>query len=471
MIGKDRFPIIWHIPRKRGCIEEDYDMKASRALGILLILLLLTVTVSGIADETRYEEVFKEYGIYSSCPEVDGHLLFTVYNKAWKYGVIDETGTIRIPIQFDHSPSHVGYGYFSVRNEEEINNQALINADGEILTKYQYAAFNVLDQNWVLGIKVTPTTSELYDYSGSSAKYLIYSVDVYNFSLSSDKVGSLRREQYKWAKVIHGDYLLVQDRNEQVQLYDSGLQPIESAFTGMYQEALYVTTVGFEKCVVSRATGEAVAKGISYVTSIGSTGLYWAKGEASRSGYGLMDSSGNLISALDYDSYFTSGFDGYIKVSYYDRIGLMRLSDGQIVVPCEYDDILYKNSRYVNNGYVAVVKDNKVGFVDLNGNVTCEPRYAKAAVTVLGCTMYAIDLDGTVVVIAADGTVIRDIKALNEYGCSSDGYFLSVQGDGDAWGIIDWHGETVIPFIGEDHFSVKGDGYVIFNDTLYRLLR
>ncbi len=82
-------------------------MKASRALGILLILLLLTVTVSGIAEETRYQEIFKEYSINYSGAEVDGHLLFTVYNRSWKYGLIDDTGTIRIPLQLDRSPSHL----------------------------------------------------------------------------------------------------------------------------------------------------------------------------------------------------------------------------------------------------------------------------------------------------------------------------------------------------------------------------
>lgn len=448
-------------------------MKVSRWIGILIVAVLMTSITSGFAEELRYQEVFSAYSISSTDAEIDGHKLFIVNDRSWKYGLMDDTGEVRIPIQFENRLSYVGSKYFSARNENEINNLALVDVNGELLTNYQYADFEVLDDNWVLGIKITPTSGELYDYSGwSSGKYLIYAVDVFDFSRGT-QVGSFKREEYKRAKVINGEYLLVVDRNDKVQLYDKNVQPVESAYTDYYDDELYITTVGFEKCVVSRITGETVAKGLSRVYGIGKSDLYWVKGEASRSGWGLMDREGKLITALDYDSDYSSNYGGYIEVSYYDKIGLMRLSDGEIVVPCEYDDILYgyNNYDYVCNGYVAVVKDGKVGFVDINGNITCEPKYAKTAVTVLGCTMYATDLDGSVILIAADGTITRDIKALKDYSSSNDGYFLSVQGDNGAWGIIDWHGETVIPYINEDYFNVRGNGFVIYNDTLYRLIR
>ena len=448
-------------------------MKLSRWFGCLLILVLLTGTVAGVAEDARYEEVFKEYSISSTDAVIDGHRLFSVYNRQWKHGLMDDTGSVRVPLEYEYRISHEGYGFFSVRNADDINNKAIIDGSGNLLTGYQYADFSVLNENWVLGIKVTPTTGELYDYTGSSnAKYLIYAVDVYDFSRGV-MVGTLRRETYKRAQIVSGEYLLVLDRNDNVQLYDKNLQPIDSAYTSYYDDELYVTTVGFEKCVVSRTTGETVAKGLSRAYSINRSDYYWVKGEASRSGWGLMDREGNLLTELDYDSDYSTNYGGYIEVSYYDKTGLMRLSDGKLIVPCEYDDILYgyNGYSYISNGYIAVVKDGKVGFVDTEGNVTCDPKYARTAVTVLGCTMYATDLDGSIIVIAADGTITRNIQALKEYGCSDDGYFLSVQDGNGAWGVIDWHGETVLPFISESSFSVRGEGFVVYNDTLYRLIR
>ena len=153
----------------------------------------------------------------------------------------------------------------------------------------------------------------------------------------------------------------------------------------------------------------------------------------------------------------------------------MRLSDGQMIVPCEYDEILHSYNRsaysYVFNGYIAVVKNDRVGFVDVDGNVTCQPRYIKAAVTVLGCTLYGIDLDGSVTLIAADGTVTRGITAINQFNGSADGYFLSVQDDHEAYGIIDWHGEIVVPYVKDSYFKVHGNDFVVYKDTLYRLIR
>lgn len=454
--------------------REVFFMKASRFLSVLLILAVLAGSVAALAEDTRYEEVYKAYSINSVDAQVDGHGLFRIYERNGQYGLIDETGAVLIAPQFKNHFSYVDYGYFYVQDDSgELNNQALVDAHGNILTPYQYADFKVLDQNWVLGIKLTPTTSELYDYSGlRGTNYLIYAVDVYDFSRGT-QVGSLKREQYKRAKIVAGKYLLTEDRNEKIQVYDENLQPIESNYKSLYDDELYITKVGFEDCVVSRITGETVAKGLSRVYGISRSELYWVKGDNSRSNWGLMDRTGKLLTELDYDSDYSSNNGGYMVVSYYDKKGLMRLSDGQVVVPCKYDEILRNNntSSYVSNGYAAVVLNGKVGFVDLNGNVTCEPKYAKAAVTVLGCTMYATDLDGTYIVIAADGTVTRDIAAIREYNCSADGYFLSAQNADGLWGVIDWHGESVIPYINKDYFSVKHNNYVIYNETLYRLAR
>ena len=452
-------------------------MKTSRFLGLLLALVLLSGLVSAAAEDTaRFQQVFSEASITSTDAVADGHRVLVVSNRERKYGLMDDTGAVLVPLQYESRISHVAGAFFSVRSEDDgedaINTLALIDAKGSLLTEYAYGDFVAVDENWVLGVQLQETTGEPYDYSGLfGGKYLISGVDVFNFARDG-KAGALTRDQYKRAKAVGESHLLVADRNDQVQLYDSALQPVESTFTSLYDEEIYVADVNMEKCAVSRATGETIARGVDRVNSISRSGLFWAR-PVGGSAWGLMDRTGDFLSAVEYDSTYSANYGGYMKVSRDNKIGLLSLENGQLAVPCQYDDVLYgyTSNSYVNNGYAAVVSDGKVGFVDLEGNVTCEPRYAKSAVTVLGCTLYAADMDGTVTVVAADGTVSRGLKALKEYGCSGDGYFLSVQGENDLWGIVDWHGEEVVPCQASSNYTVRGSDLVIYNDTLYRLVR
>ena len=124
--------------------REVFFMKASRFLSVLLILAVLAGSVAALAEDTRYEEVYKAYSINSVDAQVDGRGLFRIYERNGQYGLIDETGAVLIAPQFTRL-SYVDYGYFYVQDDSvELNNQALVDAHGNILTPYQYADFKVL---------------------------------------------------------------------------------------------------------------------------------------------------------------------------------------------------------------------------------------------------------------------------------------------------------------------------------------
>ena len=96
------------------------------------------------------------------------------------------------------------------------------------------------------------------------------------------------------------------------------------------------------------------------------------------------------------------------------------------------------------NGYVCVEKDGKVGFVDTDGQVTCELKYGAAGVTQHGCTLTVTDLDGSIYIVAADGTQTQtDFDEVDEYS-GGDGSLLIVSKN-DAYGLVDWHGNEVLP--------------------------
>ena len=94
------------------------------------------------------------------------------------------------------------------------------------------------------------------------------------------------------------------------------------------------------------------------------------------------------------DVYKRQVYDGYVTVEQNDLYGLYDLAGGKLAVPCEYDEIysfgLATIYRYVHNGFVCVEKDGKGGFVDTDGQVTCELKYGAAGVTQHGLSLIHI---------------------------------------------------------------------------------
>lgn len=356
------------------------------------------------------------------------------------YGLYSTAGEALIPCEYGFL-DYAGFDCFEVINEEGLNNHALIGADGRELTAWEYAAFEVISDRWCLAVVLEPTEGELYDYSGGfmggGDRYLVTRYDVIDLK-AGQKVGSLDRAACGRA-VAHGDYLYVEDREEAIHVYDETLTPVDAAVE--YLHTAYDVEDGKATCL---SDGKVIAENVFSVSEDSDTGYIKVRGNSKSA---LVDAEGNVLIPMEFDSIGTV-YDDCAPVENDGMKGLYDIAGGRLAVPCEYDDILYFGlgtvNRYAHNGYVCVQKGDKVGFADLEGNVTCELKYAASGVTQHGCTLTVTDLDGAIYIVAGDGTQTRtDYSEISKHS-GGDGSLLVVAKD-DAYGLVDWHGNIVLP--------------------------
>ena len=72
---------------------------------------------------------------------------------------------------------------------------------------------------------------------------------------------------------------------------------------------------------------------------------------------------------------------------------------GTEIIRSFHDDIVLTYDREPAMGYFSAVKDGKVGFLDLNGNVTCDFVYAESVVRVYTPFAFVKDLTGETIVL------------------------------------------------------------------------
>ena len=458
-------------------------MKPIRILCAIVCFALMFCLFESIAEGDRYETLCTYEDFTYTDAEVDGKHVFVVTNYRAKAGLITDDGQLRAWLECNliHYESN---GFFSVMSlVNGANNRSLLSAGGEMLTESQYADFETISESWVAAIKISKTESGTYDYRNivGAGNYIITAVDIYHFELGSSNggyIGTLTRSQYYHAKAVSKDYLLVEERDGNLQLYNAMLEPIDSNFDSIYNSMLFCSVTESDICVVSRLDGEVIASGIIDIEPAdGTDDRYWVSRKFARHYgydpiYALMDADGNILTDFTYIKK-NGNRNGYCVVANGQKRGLMRLSDGGFAVECRYDDILlnanYKG--YIHNGYIAVVIDDKIGYIDVGDHETCPALYPQNEFTVMGCTMYKVDPDdGSYTIVSADGVVTNIPYSIGPDAYSDDGYFIIVQDESGKSALIDWHGEIVFPFT-DSRMRVYGNDCIIVDKTLYRLIR
>lgn len=429
--------------------------KVSRMLSLLLALTCL-FGASALAESAV---LLWEADSISTLYAADN--LVEVYMRDQGYGFATPAG--EITINLEHKALHdieciPGYGIASVPNND-VHNSSLISPTNVVLTEELYADIVMFSENWFAGFIVKETASDDGDYFGGGKEYLIDRVDIYY--APNGKVASLTRDQYGKAKA-YGDHLLVLDRNNGVQLYDSQFNPVESSFKTFVDGEFYAGSKGLTRGIYSRVTGAQIATGYSKVSSETLNGNVLAVYSESAGGWGLIDLQGNVIVPCAEDvEFYDLDENKYIRFTQNDTYGVFGVYDlttGKQVVPCEYNSILsadYENYNFY--GYFAVEKDEKVGYVDENGNVTVALTYAEDDVKVLGCTMFQED-NGVFTLIAADGVVstlqgVTDICDSGNY--ASLGRYIVVKNAEDKWGVMDWHGSMVVDYSADSEYDFR----------------
>ena len=340
------------------------------------------------------------------------------------------------------------YGMIIVnQNNEELNNTGALNQNGQEMIPTKYGDINVLNDEWALGITLKEATADQYDYEnlwGDEAYYLIDTVDVYHVADGAATcLATLPRENIMDVKA-YGSYINIQDRaTGTVDTYDASFQKVASDVGDIYAEP-----EANVKLVVYREDGK----------------------------YGVKDAQGNIVTEPSFSMIGDFRY-GYAEVYSDDKSGLID-GQGNVVVEPVYDDVEslfylpYVNEYgagygYNANGYFAVVQDGKFGYIDSQGNTTMEPKYSESAVEVNGVTAILTDLEGNERLLAADGTetVVEGYERIVPLQNGSGFYYRTEDAEYNE-GMIDWHGNEIIPCENDD-IVISGDGKYVLVDADY----
>lgn len=338
----------------------------------------------------------------------------------------------------------IQHGYIvAATTEDAVNTWGALDAQGSEVIPFQYGDIEFLSTDWALAYTLVEATADHYDYTtwlGDEAYYLIGTVDVYSLSAGAC-VATLPRENFQDAEVV-GTCINIEDRSDgTVTTYDADFQAlgtVDYVFDEDYADADRITF---------RENGQ----------------------------YGLMDAEGNVI--MEPSFYSIYDFEGdYAAVSTGDAEGLIDRM-GRVIVPAEYEDI--KRSYYLPydveegtngynaHGYFGVEKDGKLGFVREGGEVTCEPTLSSDVMDFYGASATYTDLSGAVHILAADGTDTAVEGYESMYCADYSGGMLYKVCDADYnYGVIDWHGQVVLP-CEYDGVDFSADGRYLLADVSY----
>lgn len=446
--------------------------KVFRILSMLLALSCLLGTAALAETPVFLWEADRIADLYAT------DQLVVVYMKGQGYGVATPAGEIAINLEhYSLNDIECAPGFvISSIDSDDVHRQSLLSPTGAVLTVELYADINMFSEKWFAGFILKETAGDTVDYFGTDKDYLIERVDIYH--IENGKVASLTRDQY-YRVEAYGDYLLTLDRANNLQLHDSQFNPVESAFQYFGDDEFHVVSKGLTRGLFSRITGEQIATGYSKVDNVLHNGTRIVVYSEPTQGWGMIDREGNAVipcqKGIDFYKMGDSRYVKFTENGTYGTFGLYDMETGKLVVPCAYNSFLSADYEHYNfYGYFAVEKDGKVGYVDENGTVTVDLAYNKDDVKVLGCTMLK-ESNGVYTIIAADGvvTTLDGITAVQTSGnYASLGRYLIVKNADGMWGIINWHGETVVDFTAryENYFNfIDATHFVYDSKFMYEI--
>lgn len=420
-------------------------MLAVASLLLVMMLCLPLVSQAGVTETWHYNGYNYEFNRLSGTIAVwEGSMqCFVLYDRYYNQ---------LTTVPYTSISSKAGNALYEVAVSSELNRYGVIDAQGNQLLPMQYGDVEYISDNWILGVVLEDATIDNYDYKNSNGSfYLITRYDVY---YKGQKVGELGRTDYYFA-YDRGAYLYVKDKAGQYHYFNQQMQ--ESGYDSSAASSEYhYKNKKYWHCGSGM---EAFAPGCTLTKE--------EVGEYMKAiGNYMYDLQGNkLFDVSMYDN--VSSWNGeYARVKRDGKFGLIDRA-GNLVIPCEYDDIPY-DTEFFAGGYQSVVKDGKAGYVDKNGNVTCEFRYSAGIMKRFYPSLgYLIDMEGNCVVLSgAVGELPTRYKEVNRYST----LFAAVDMNGNA-GVVDLYGNVIIPFDGTYDstydFDISADGKVIMASKAY----
>ena len=361
-----------------------------------------------------------------------------------RYALVNTQGEVITTAPYTYLYPESTYGFFKAEVDapDGIHKKGLIDSTGRVLVPTEYYDVDVLNSHWQIGTKLIPATSEDNDvsytnYSNNTKTF--YRYDTHDVYYDGVKVGTLTRADLdQYATYAYNEYFGVRDRMGKYHFYNKNMEesPLQVTSSGEYAYEYanrkytyyHVGTgqIAFDpSCTL---TADEVSNPYHE-----NDGLYY-------------DLQGNLVFTPKVHYASISRFDGrYALIRLNNLYGVID-SEGNQVLPMEYDSVGDYEDHLFQYGYAAVVKGGKLGFVDKAGRVTADFKYSSNAASIYGCFARIKDLDGTYIVISgAVGELpehYADVSFPGYYGCMA---FEAENAEGQ-WGLVGLNGETLIPF-------------------------
>ena len=430
-------------------------------LALLVCLSLVTSLAEGVTFETKLQYMPALTAIKGT-----GYVVSTEKFDRTR-SVYDTDGNLLAAFPYI-GIAYLNYGFFTVWNEDDGKSLALANINGQLISEAAYGDFKMLSRHWALGYRLSP--NEAGAYKRGKVGYDIVAYDL--FYLDSEPVQTAPLASLSGADLVatgvHGNYIALQDGDGTIKLYDRQFNAYD--FPGSK-----VTTTIFkvqDYTVFNYITNEVVAEGYTSVKEMnidGETCLLVGQTDfEGKTVYSILDANGDVLVPAGY--YITAAVGDYATVT--DDEGLMGLfsfSKNELLVPCAFYNLpasSVSSDKYVHNGYVLVEDGGLRGYYDVvNQTVSVEPKLDAEKVTTIGCVSFVSTEEGVYTLYAADGTETEIyVDSINTTYSRGDGYLL-VAVRNNMYGLIDWHGNEVLPFVHAKPIVITDDSRAIIRTS------
>ena len=424
-----------------------------KVLAIILAAMLCLGVIAAAQGETSLRQVY-QYTVEGNFSQIYDSNYFVCYGDDG-YGLMSLDGKMLTEKVYDTISTEYGYFITSPYGKKDI--EGVLNAEGQVVIPFEYGRLSILNDTWGLGIRLKGTD--------------IDSVDVYNLK-EGKLMGTLTRGNYDRARAS-GDYLNIQRRSGEVEQYDGSFQLVGKTYSlsTFPNEEEPVQRTFYEEgkygLLDEKGEQEILPPQFDYIMDF-EDGLARVENDGK---YGLIDENGSIIAEPQFDSIWD--FEGgFAQVEKDGKFGLIDCS-GNLVVPVEFDGIKYNSSRipvtYSGQpnavfGYAMVVLDGKTAFYSLAENrLTTEFKYEEDDVYANGVSQFIEGDDGEYIILAGDGaeTGLDAFDFCDHLPYSLGRYYFVRDGESQKAGVVDWHGQEVLPCAYYDILMTADGRYLV----------
>ena len=417
-------------------------MRLKKWLALLLLTAMAAIPIGAAAEAWLVGQRTVE-GLVGMHP-VNGSYVLRLSGQENRFAIFNASGE-QVSAAYGQIDIRQDMPYYIVSADPGgMNSRGLVDGDGREILPPIYGRIDVASDRWILGCV-------LKDWS------VIVSTDVY---FDGQKIGTLSAEDYAMSSyyAAHGAYLglsggqagyYLNSRFERVE-GTADYFVTEEYFYDWRDGGIYHPATGqraFTESCTLRA--EDVERAVWYDSGdfIGLQGQTLASGKV----YGNVEYQGG----------------GYLLLRANEGLGIAD-PQGNEVLPALYSQLGGSTRDYFAAGYQAVLKDGRLSWVDLAGNVTAavDARLTEGDLQGFhqnGLFITARALGETVVFTATAGELPQRYE--EAVTVSSARQRLLCVKLGGLWGAIDLEGNTVIPFEHENQLMISQDGTVAISQS------